>query len=210
MTRIKICGLTNEADVRAAVRFGADALGFIGVPETPRYVTPEEMRRASMGLPPFVQRVVVVRQLIEVAGYATDAVQYYGGDTTAVGLRRIRVFRVKNRESLTELREYRQAPDAVLLDAYHETALGGAGTTFDWSLAREATAMLGDIPLILAGGLTAENVGEAVRAVRPYAVDVSSGVEREPRYKDHDKLRRFIEAVRSADVQTDFPAGENE
>lgn len=200
MTRIKICGLTNEEDVRAAVHLGADALGFIGVPDTPRYVAPDAVRRASAGLPPFVQRVVVVRQLIDSAGYAVDAIQYYNGDTTAYGLRRIRVFRVKNAESLAELREYRHVPDAVLLDAYHESALGGAGKTFDWSLALEAKQIVGDLPLILAGGLTVDNVGDAIRAIRPYAVDVSSGVEREPRFKDHDKLRRFIEVVRLADA----------
>lgn len=199
MTRIKICGITQAEDARAAVRLGADALGFIGVPDTPRHVSPAEMRAATAGLPPFVNRVVVVRDLLSSAGYTADTIQYYGGDTTAHGMRRVRVFRVKDAASLDELREYRHTPDAVLLDTFHDTALGGAGKTFDWSLALEAKRILGDLPLILAGGLTPENVGDAVRQVRPYAVDVSSGVEAEPRRKDHDRMRRFIQAVRDAD-----------
>lgn len=199
VTRIKICGITNAEDARAAVQLGADALGFIGVPDTPRYVSPEEMRTASAGLPPFVNRVVVVREMLASAGYSTDTIQYYSGDNVAPGFRRIRVFRIKDETSLAELRDYRYTPDAVLLDAFHDTTLGGAGKTFDWSLALEAKRILGDLPLILAGGLTPENVFDAVRTVRPYAVDVSSGVEAEPRRKDHDKIRRFIEAVRAAD-----------
>ncbi len=199
MTRVKICGLTNAEDARAAVRFGADALGFIGVPDTPRFITPDRMREATRGLPPFVTRVVVVRSPVDAAGYGADAVQYYGGDAAAPGLRRIRVFRVKDEASLAELRGYHFTPDAVLLDAFHETALGGAGHVFDWSLALEAKRIIGDLPLILAGGLTPDNVAEAIRAVRPYAVDVSSGTEAEPGRKDHDKICRFIEAARDAD-----------
>ena len=199
MTRIKICGLTSADDARAAVRFGADALGFIGVKGSPRYVSPDAVRAATWGLPPFVIRVIVVRELLEVVGYSGDAVQYYSGDGAAHGLRRIRAFRIKNAASLDELREYRHTPDAMLLDAFHETALGGAGVSFDWNLATEAKRIAGDIPLILAGGLTPENIADAVRQVRPYAVDVSSGVESEPGRKDHDRIRRFVEAVRRAD-----------
>lgn len=199
MTRIKICGITNADDARAAVRLGADALGFIAVSDTPRYVSPNQMREASASLPPFVNRVVVVREMIDAAGYTADTIQYYGGDNPAPGFRRVRVFRVKDEVTLAELRDYRHTPDAVLLDAFHDSALGGAGRTFDWSLAVEAKRIVGDIPLILAGGLTPENVFDAVRAVHPYAVDVSSGVEAEPGRKDHEKLRRFIEAVQNAD-----------
>ncbi|MBC7808264.1 MAG: phosphoribosylanthranilate isomerase, partial [Akkermansiaceae bacterium] len=189
MTRIKICGITNSEDARAAARLGADALGFIAVPDTPRYVSPDRMRAASAGLPPFVNRVIVVREMTAAAGYPADTVQYYGGDSAAPGLRRIRVFRVKDQESLAELRDYRHTPHAILLDTFHDTALGGVGKTFDWSLATAAKQIVGDIPLILAGGLTPENVADAVRAVRPYAVDVSSGVEAEPGRKDHDRVR---------------------
>ena len=200
MTRIKICGLTNADDALAVARFGADALGFIAVPDTPRFVSPETLAAISRALPPFALRVVVVRELIDAVGYGADAIQFYDGDGTGShGLRRVRAFRIRDEESLNAVVEYRHVPNAVLLDAFHEGALGGAGRTFDWRLAVRAKAMLGDIPLILAGGLTPENVGDAIRAVRPYAVDVSSGVEAEPGRKDHDKIRRFVAAVRDVD-----------
>ena len=89
---------------------------------------------------------------------------------------------------------------AYLLDTHHESALGGSGQTFDWDLAVEAKRLAGDVPVILAGGLTPENVAEAVTKVRPFAVDVASGVEAEPGRKDHDKIRAFIQAVRDADA----------
>lgn len=199
-TRIKICGITNAADARAAAESGADALGFIGVPDTPRYVSPDAVRECVQGLPPFVTCVVVVRTLLDAVGYPVNTIQHYSGDAAASpGIRRVRVFRIRDAASLDELREYRHTPDAILLDAYHETALGGAGKTFDWSLAIEAKRIVGDIPVLLAGGLTPENVGKAVRTIRPYAVDVSSGVEAEPGRKDHEKIRRFLEAVHEAD-----------
>jgi len=200
VTRIKICGITNREDALAAVHFGADALGFIAVPESPRFVTPETVREVQQGLPPFVSRVVVAREITDAVGYSADCVQFYAGSENHPLLRRIRVFRIKDEASLTELREYRYTPAAFLLDTYHEQALGGVGAVFDWSLAVEAKKIAGDIPIILAGGLTPENVAEAVRRVRPYAVDVSSGVEAESGRKDHDKLRRFIRTVREADL----------
>ncbi|GAB4457988.1 MAG: phosphoribosylanthranilate isomerase [Armatimonadaceae bacterium] len=201
MTRIKICGVTNREDAQAAVAYGADALGFIAVPESPRYVTPEAAREAQVGLPPFTVTVVVARQVVDSVGYSTDAVQFYGGNPNHPMMKRlIRVFRIRDAASLDELREFRHPVSAFLLDTFHEAALGGVGAAFDWSLAVEAQRIAGDIPIILAGGLTPENVGEAVAKVRPYAVDVSSGVEAEPGCKDHDKLRRFIQAVRRADL----------
>lgn len=202
MTRIKICGLTNNEDARVAVDAGADALGFIAVPNTPRYVSPDDARSAMLGLPPFVTRVIVVKNPLESVGYPADTLQYYANDAAlpAKNFRRIRVFRIRDETSLNEIAEYRFTPDAILLDAYHESALGGAGVTFDWKLALHAKEMLGDLPIILAGGLTPDNVAEAVLSVRPYAVDVSSGVEAEPGRKDHDKVRRFIAAVRQIDL----------
>ncbi len=200
MTRIKICGLTNEEDVRAAVALGADALGFIGVPESPRFVSPETVRQITRGLPPFIHRVVVTKEPVDAADYPCDLVQFYTGDQQAEGMRRIRVFRIKYALSLEELRHFRYTAEAFLLDAHHDTALGGVGQTFDWSLAVEAKRMVGDIPIILAGGLTPDNVGEAVQQVRPYGVDVSSGVEEEPGRKDHAQIRRFIAAVRRVDL----------
>ncbi len=198
MTRIKICGITNPEDARAAVEYGADALGIIAVPESPRFVLPNTLHVIKAGLPPFVVTVVVARTPLDAVGYCCDAIQFYGGDNVAA-TRRIRVFRIKDAVSLNELREYRQTPDAFLLDTFHEGALGGVGKTFDWLIAVEAKRIAGDIPVILAGGLTPENVGEAISVVRPYAVDVSSGIEAEPGRKNHSKMEAFIRAVREAD-----------
>ncbi|MDX1933078.1 MAG: phosphoribosylanthranilate isomerase [Capsulimonadales bacterium] len=198
MTRVKICGLTNAEDAWAAAALGADALGFIAVPESPRFVSPETVRQVVRGLPPFLTTVVVARQPIDSSEYPCEVVQFYGGDEQTTAMRRLRVFRVKDELSLLELRDYHRTADAFLLDTFHESALGGVGKTFDWSLALEAKRIAGDIPILLAGGLTPDNVAEAVRTVRPYAVDVSSGVEAEPGRKDHEKLRRFLDAVRSA------------
>ena len=110
----------------------------------------------------------------------------------------IKAFRVKDQESLKEIVTDPCPKELILLDAYSPNALGGTGETFNWELAKQAKHL--GLPIILAGGLTPENVGEAVATVRPYMVDVSSGVEAEPGRKDHDKLRRFIRAVRAADL----------
>ena len=209
MTKIKICGITNADDARAACELGADALGFILVPGSPRYVgaDPARMRRLLDEVPPFVWRVGVL-DMIDSA--FTDlpelhAVQYYNGSETQggkipVGARGpifIKAFRVRDADSLNEIASFAGPRELNLLDTYSPSALGGTGHTFNWELAQRAKFL--GLPIVLAGGLTLENVGEAVRTVRPYMVDVSSGVEAEPGRKDHDKLRRFIAAVREAD-----------
>ena len=219
MTRIKICGITNEADARAAVAAGADALGFIRVPGARRFVPDATLVRLAYERPLFVSRVLVVRRPIDVGDYdaAADHVQFYQDGDTGQGAcevpvstifppvlagRLVRAFRVRDENSLRDIETYphRERVAAYLLDAFHESALGGTGATFDWNLAIEAKRIAGDKPVILAGGLTPENVGEAVARVRPYAVDVSSGVEAAPGRKDHDKLRAFVRAVRGADA----------
>ncbi|MBC8136337.1 MAG: phosphoribosylanthranilate isomerase [Fibrella sp.] len=198
MTRIKICGITNAEDARAAVRLGASALGIIGIESSPRYILPEMTPDIFREAKPFVPVFVLKRRADEDVGYESGYVQFYEGvpDRHAHYLR---VFRIKDGASLEQLVGYNESVAGVVLDAYHESALGGTGKTFDWRLAVTAKGLLPSLPLILAGGLTPENVFDAVRAVRPHAVDVSSGVEAEPGRKDHDKLRRFIEAVREAD-----------
>lgn len=197
-TRIKICGLTNADDARAAVRFGADALGIIAIESSPRYVHPEVSSDIFREAKPFVPIIVLKRRVDEYVGYESGYVQFYEGKAEKY-VHCLKVFRIKDATSLEQMVWYNEPVAGVVLDAYHETALGGTGETFDWSLAITAKGLLPNLPIILAGGLTPENVGDAVRQVRPYAVDVSSGVESEPGRKSHDKLRRFIEAVRDAD-----------
>ncbi|WP_394792828.1 N-(5'-phosphoribosyl)anthranilate isomerase [Armatimonas sp.] len=196
--RIKICGITCVADALLAAELGADALGVIAVPGTLRFVTPETVALIRAALPPFLPLVVVAQNAEQAHGYPGDLFQLFDGPL-AEHPRCIRVVRVRDQESLVAVASAAAEPvSAVLLDAYHEKALGGAGIVFDWSLAVAAKALLCGKPLILAGGLTPENIAAAIAFVRPDAVDVSSGVEAAPGKKDPQKLHDFIAAARSA------------
>ncbi|WP_395090994.1 N-(5'-phosphoribosyl)anthranilate isomerase [Armatimonas sp.] len=195
--RIKICGITCVDDALLAAELGADALGVIAVPGTPRFVTPETVALIRAALPPFLPLVVVAQTAEQACGYSGDVFQLFDGSLREHS-RCIRVVRVRDRASLAAVASAAAEPvSAVLLDAYHEKALGGAGIAFDWSLAVAAKSLLKGKPLILAGGLTPENIAEAIAFVRPYAVDVSSGVEAEPGKKDPQRLRDFIVAARA-------------
>lgn len=207
MTRIKICGITREEDALAAVRLGAHALGFIFVPESPRAVTPARAAEILQTPGLLCWRVAVVRRLDSATVAALppgfDAVQYYEpGDAARAGAgpRRIRALRVRGRESLEEATAAQEEADMILLDAWHPHKLGGSGKAFDWEVAREARRQL-RVPVVLAGGLGPDNVEQALKAVRPHAVDVSSGVEAAPGRKNHSLMREFIEAVRRFDAR---------
>ncbi len=203
-TKIKICGITNLPDAQLAVELGADALGFVFYPKSPRYIPVSKAADICNALPPFVTKVgVFVDELeyeIEKAlnECLLNALQFHGdeppGFCQKFPAKSIKAIRVRDESSLRAATEY--DVDAVLLDTYTESERGGTGKTFDWALALRAKVLLAP-PVILSGGLTSGNVQEAVRRVRPYAVDVSSGVEREPGKKDPEKLRRFIELCRS-------------
>ena len=204
MTRVKICGITNLEDALHAIECGADALGFIFVEDSPRYVGDrEEALRVASKLPPFVNRVQVVRAVSSAdsrlaGGY--DTYQFYEDSArgSVAGKRFIRALRLRDETILEELDDAAFDVDAVLLDSYHPDILGGTGTAASWDLAAEAVRRLTK-PAILAGGLTPDNVQEALNTVRPYAVDVSSGVEAEPGRKDPHKVRQFLAAVREYD-----------
>jgi phosphoribosylanthranilate isomerase len=204
MTWVKICGITSQEDATAAVEAGADALGFVFVPGTPRLIAAGVAAEIVQALPASVTAVgVFVNQpLEEVLGIARQcrlrAVQLQGDEpeafSRALPVKVIKAIRVRDEASLAPLRSY--PADAFLLDAFVEGRWGGTGVRISWDLARQAEEKA---PIILAGGLLPETVGEAVRFVRPYGVDVSSGVERSLGRKDHQKVREFIAKVRSAD-----------
>ncbi|HJT22744.1 MAG TPA: phosphoribosylanthranilate isomerase [Nitrospira sp.] len=203
--RIKICGITNEADARAAVGAGADALGFVLYRKSPRYVEPAAVKQIIAALPPLVipvglfvnEEAKVVRDLMDDCGLALA--QLHGDETASYCLELARpvlkAVRVKDRGSFLALAEFqgRAGVRGFILDTYSADQYGGTGRPIDWNLAAEAARAS---TIILAGGLTADNVEHAIRAVRPHGVDVSSGVESAPGKKDHEKIRAFVAAVR--------------
>jgi phosphoribosylanthranilate isomerase len=204
VTRVKICGITSAEDAAVAVEAGADALGFVFVPGTPRLVHPDVARRIVMDLPPFVTTVGVfvdqpLDNVLHIAEHCRlQAVQLHGDEpeeySRSIPVRVIRAIRVRDARDLTPIATY--PAHAFLLDAFVEGRAGGTGTPISWDLARQAK---GKVPIILSGGLRPETVAQAVRVVRPYGVDVSSGVETSPGRKGREKVREFIAAVREAD-----------
>jgi len=203
-TQVKICGITNFADAQAAVEADADALGLNFYEKSPRFVTIPQAADISNQLPPFVMRVGVFVNapadfVMRAIGESNLTMLQFHGDEPPefcmqFGLMSMKAFRIRDAESLKQIPEYQT--DAYLLDAFSPSALGGTGEKFNWDLAVEAQKL--GKPVFLAGGLTPENVADAVRKVHPFGVDVSSGVESAPGKKDHAKVLAFIEAVRAA------------
>src|SRR5499427_1688356 len=205
--QIKICGVTNAKDARASVELGADMIGFNFYPASPRYVEPAVVRRIVHALPAQTCTVGVfvdadpegVRKLAKTAG--VRCVQLHGHTTPescSELAREFRVIRALSTDTQFEPEHTAAFPSCdVLIDAYHPKLRGGTGQTCDWSAAR--AAMRYTRFLILSGGLDAQNVGRAIAAVRPHAVDVCSGTESAPGVKDHRKLEQFISAVRTAE-----------
>lgn len=215
-TRIKICGLTRPEDVQAAVAAGADAVGFVFYPPSPRYVTPAQAAALIAELPPFVSATglfvnATPQQVAETVRIAPLALLQFHGDESAAQCAEaaaaanrpyLRAYRVKPDTQPSDLLEYEQQCRAssklfssVLLDTYVD-AYGGAGKVFDWSLVPKDLAPRA----VLSGGLSVHNATDAVLRVRPYAVDVSSGVEAEKGIKDARKIAAFIQAIRDADA----------
>ena len=205
-TRVKICGITQLEDAQRAVELGAAALGFIFYPPSPRFIEPAAAKVITQRLPPFVATVGVFANETD-AGRVISLARQAGVTTVQVHgpafpvLQELRpsfnlVVALAVRQGF-ELRDLaRFEAGAYLLDTFDPNRLGGTGKTFDWSVAREAKRYG---PVILAGGLTPANVVQAVREVRPFAVDVASGVESAPGIKDHAKLAAFFAAVAEAD-----------
>jgi phosphoribosylanthranilate isomerase len=207
MVRVKICGITSAADAQAAIEAGANLLGFNFYTKSPRHIAEEQAAEIRAGLPKrvkavgiFVNRlpadVITLRKSLEL-----DAVQLHGDETPetvaeiAAVVQVIKAFRVEPEFPLTTLEQYSQA-FAFLFDAAHTDQYGGTGRTTDWDVARRASLKH---RIILAGGLKVENVAAAVRIVRPYGIDVASGVESSLGKKDHGLLREFIKEVRRAE-----------
>jgi len=203
MVHVKICGITNIEDALAAVDYGADALGFIFFPESPRYVPPETAREITSLLPPFVATVGVfvneteqkMREVMQYSGM--NVLQLHGEEAPAICAvwhRVIRALRVKDFTDLKPLEAWSRV-SSFLLDTYSPGKFGGTGQIFNWDIAVEAKRF-GNI--ILSGGLNPDNIEKAIRLVRPYAVDVSSGIEEKKGKKDLKKMRLFIERAKGS------------
>jgi phosphoribosylanthranilate isomerase len=200
--RVKICGITNLEDALLATSLGANALGFIFYPKSPRAVTPDAARQIIAQLPPLVLSVgVFVNEdaalVLEVAEMVRlDWLQLHGEEPPEycrhLNRNVLKAIRVRDRESLAQMQPYQGLVRAFLLDTYTSGQHGGTGQSFDWTLAREAQAYG---PVVLAGGLRPDNVAAAIKAASPAAVDVASGVEATPGRKDPEKLRAFFQAL---------------
>ena len=204
MVKVKICGITNLEDAQVAVEAGADALGFVFYDKSPRFINPLKAAGIISKLPPFIQAVgLFVNEETEQVNWTADycgldIVQLHGDETPEdcleVKRRVIKAFRIQNIISIDPLEKYQDYQvSGYLLDAWSPDAYGGTGRTFNWELA-QAAKQYG--PVILAGGLNPENVAEAIRVVKPYGVDVSSGVEAAPGKKDAEAVRAFIRAAK--------------
>lgn len=204
MTRVKICGITSRDDAVAAVEAGADALGFIFVEGTRRWIEPDAAAAIIREIGPFVTTVGVFvdRTVEETEGIAARSgislAQLHGSEgpeaCDRLRIPFVKAIRIKGEHDLAALARYKGAR-AFLLDTFVADSLGGTGRTFPWEIAARAAK---EARVILSGGLTPDNVAKAIAQVRPYGVDVSSGVESSPGRKDHRKVREFIEQAKRA------------
>ncbi|MFP7753096.1 phosphoribosylanthranilate isomerase [Thermodesulfobacteriota bacterium B35] len=213
--RIKMCGVTRLEDALAAVEAGVDALGFIFFEKSPRNIDPEEARLIIEALPPLVDTVGVfvdrkrneVEEIIDFCSLAYA--QLHGSESPkycerlarfASPCQVLKVLRVGRTMDTDQLHAYDEHVRGYLLDTLASGSMGGTGKVFDWSL-------IGGLglqkPFLLAGGLNEDNILDALATVRPYGVDVNSGVEKRPGIKDHEKIRRFVQIVRRATLETD-------
>ena len=204
-TRVKMCGITRPEHARAAAEAGADAIGLVFFEPSPRYVTRARARAVCAALPPLVSVVGVFvnpepRDIeVVVEDLPVDLLQFHGEEPpelcAGAGRPYVKAVRVRTRDDIVEAAARYADARALLLDAHHDALWGGTGARFDWDVVPDDVGS----PIVLAGGLTPENVAGAIRRVRPFAVDVSGGVESAPGEKDPRSMERFMKEVASAE-----------
>lgn len=200
-TRVKICGITRVEDALSAVEHGTDAIGLVFYASSPRYVTIAQAAEISASLPPFVSVVALfvnpTQQEVNAVlnNVKIDLLQFHGDESAAecaqYGLPYLKAIRVKSDTNLIQYAQTYMSAKALLLDTHSDAAFGGTGQVFDWNLIPKQMPK----PIILAGGLTPDNVKEAIQQVQPYAVDVSGGVEQAKGIKDSTKIAAFMDAI---------------
>jgi phosphoribosylanthranilate isomerase len=205
-TRVKVCGITRPEHASAAAQAGADAIGLVFYEPSPRYVTPARARAVCAALPPLVSVVGVfvnpqpgeIETVVE--GLPVDLLQFHGEEPpelcAGTGKPYVKAVRVRSRDDIVKAAARYTDARALLLDAHHDALWGGTGSRFDWSVVPDDVGR----PIVLAGGLTPVNVADAIRLVRPFAVDVSGGVESAPGQKDAESIERFMKEVASAEA----------
>ena len=203
MVQVKVCGITRMADAEKAVELGADALGFVFA-ESPRKIIPQKARDITRRISPFVKTVGVfvneqpaeIRKILDFCGL--DLLQLHGNESVSacskLAPRVIKAFRVQGEKSLLQIAEYKNHVRAILLDTYQKGLNGGTGKTFDWGLAVKSKET--GIPLVLSGGLDADNIEAALERANPFAIDINSSVEKIPGIKDHERMRIFMEKIK--------------
>lgn len=201
-TRVKICGITNAEDALSAIKYGADAVGLVFYPYSPRFVTIAQAQQIVASIPPFVSVVGLfvnspTDEIETVLSQVRIDVLQFHGDETATECERtklpyLKAIRVRNDTNLLQCEVEYDSAQALLLDTYSEVAFGGTGHVFNWGLIPKNMSK----PIVLAGGLTPENVADAIKQVQPYAVDVSGGVEARKGIKDSAKIAAFMQAVK--------------
>ncbi|MBP9853899.1 MAG: phosphoribosylanthranilate isomerase [Candidatus Omnitrophica bacterium] len=209
MTRVKICGITEEEDALKAAYYGAVAVGFIFYKKSPRYISPSRARKIIEALPPFIAPVGVFVDLNEnavrdICKFTRIRTVQFHGDEKPVYCKRfadykiIKAFRVNDVFDFNSIEKYKV--DAYLFDTYQENVIGGTGKTFNWNLLKGKKFKK---PIILSGGLTADNVSSGIKEIEPFAVDVSSSLEKSPGLKDPAKIRQFMANVRQTNPTLD-------
>ena len=204
-TRVKICGFTQVEDAVAAANLGVDAIGLVFYPPSPRYVSIGQAEKIVNALPAFVTVVALfvdeqeaqIREVLKKV--SIDCIQFHGDESSEVcrlyGKPYMKAIRMKQGMDVMEIAANYHDASAILLDAYHPGIKGGSGSQFDWELIPENCSL----PIVLAGGLQVDNAKQAVQSVRPYALDVSSGVEAGKGFKDVAKMAAFIQQVNESD-----------
>ncbi|MEM2911907.1 MAG: phosphoribosylanthranilate isomerase [Candidatus Bathyarchaeia archaeon] len=217
--KVKVCGITSEEDLNMVCSMGADAVGFVvGVPSSPRNLTVEKAEKLIKLVPLFVKSVLVVvpHDESEVLNYykrlKPDIIQIHGEKPFDAGFLKkklfgtplVRAVNMKSEELLNSALQESKFFDAVLADSSSSDKYGGTGLIHDWSVSKRVREAIHPKPLILAGGLNPENVQEAIKAVKPYAVDVSTGVESKPGVKDFEKVAAFIRNAKALTIEDDW------